>query len=86
VAAAAARLGITEGAYLPTLSAIGVASYGYLPGYDKNGPFVVRTGVLSPLLRLDWLLLDFGRRSADVDSAPRPSLRPICSSTASNRT
>jgi len=74
VAAAAARLGITEGAYLPTLSAIGVASYGYLPGYDKNGPFVVRTGVLSPLLRLDWLLLDFGRRSADVDSAAQTLL------------
>src|ERR1700751_2416818 len=28
--AAAARLGIGEGAYLPTLAAIGTASYGYL--------------------------------------------------------
>jgi outer membrane protein len=72
--AAAARLGIAEGAYLPTLSAIGVANNGYLPGYDKNGPFVVRTGVLSPLLRLDWLLLDFGRRTADVDSAAQTLL------------
>jgi outer membrane protein TolC len=67
--AAAARLGISEGAYLPTLGAIGMASYAHLPDYDKMGPFVVRTGVLEPLLRLDWLLLDFGRRTADLDSA-----------------
>jgi outer membrane protein TolC len=53
--AAAARLGVTEGAYLPTLSAIGMASYGYLPSYDRNGPFVARTGVFSSLLQLDWL-------------------------------
>jgi len=67
--AAAARLGIAEGAYLPTLGAIGMASYAHLPEYDKMGPFLVRTGVLEPLLRLDWLLLDFGRRTADLDSA-----------------
>jgi outer membrane protein len=72
--AAAARLGIAEGAYLPTLAAIGTASYGYLPGYDRNGPFVVRTGVLEPLLRLDWLLLDFGRRTADLDNAAQTLL------------
>src|SRR5262249_29923778 len=66
---AAARLGIAEGAYLPTLAAIGIASYGHLPDYDKEGPFVVNTGVVEPLLRLDWLLLDFGRRRADVESA-----------------
>src|SRR5271163_1845345 len=66
---AAARLGIAEGAYLPTLSAIGMASYAHLPDYDKMGPFLVRTGVLEPLLRLDWLLLDFGRRTADLDNA-----------------
>lgn len=72
--AAAARLGIAEGAYLPTLSAIGMASYGYLPGYDRGGPFVARTGLLEPLVRLDWLLLDFGRRAADVDSAAQTLL------------
>jgi outer membrane protein TolC len=72
--AAAARLGIAEGAYLPTLAAVGMANYGYLPGYDRNGPFVVRTGVLEPLLRLDWLLLDFGRRTADLDSAAQTLL------------
>jgi outer membrane protein TolC len=37
--AAAARLGIAEGAYLPTLGAIGLASYAHLPDYDKMGPF-----------------------------------------------
>jgi hypothetical protein len=68
--ATAARLGIAESAYLPTLGAIAMASYGYLADYDKMGPFVVRTGVLEPLLRLDWLLLDFGRRTADVDPTP----------------
>jgi outer membrane protein len=72
--AAAARLGIAEGAYLPTLSAIGMASYAHLPDYDKTGPFVVRTGVLEPLLQLDWLLLDFGRRAADLDSAAQTLL------------
>jgi outer membrane protein len=72
--AAAARLGITEGAYLPTLSAIGMANYGYLPGYDRNGPFVARTGVLESLMQLDWVLLDFGRRSADVNSAAQSLL------------
>jgi Outer membrane efflux protein len=72
--AAAARLGIAEGAYLPTLSAIGMASYAHLPDYDKMGPFLVRTGVLEPLLRLDWLLLDFGRRTADLDSAAQTLL------------
>ncbi len=72
--ASAARLGIAEGAYLPTLAAIGMASYAFLPGYDRAGPFVVRTGVLEPLLRLDWLLLDFGRRTADLDSAAQTLL------------
>jgi outer membrane protein len=72
--AAAARLGIAEGAYLPTIGAIGMASYAHLPDYDKMGPFLVRTGVLEPLLRLDWLLLDFGRRTADLDSAAQTLL------------
>jgi outer membrane protein len=72
--AAAARLGIAEGAYLPTLGAIGMASYAHLPDYDKMGPFLVRAGVLEPLLRLDWLLLDFGRRSADLDNAAQTLL------------
>jgi outer membrane protein TolC len=72
--AAAARLGIAEGAYLPTLGAIGMASYAHLPDYDKMGPFLVRTGVLEPLLRLDWLLLDFGRRTADLDNAAQTLL------------
>ena len=71
---AAARLGIAEGAYLPTLGAIGMASYAHLPDYDKTGPFLVRTGVLEPLLRLDWLLLDFGRRAADLDNAAQTLL------------
>ncbi len=72
--AAAARLGIAEGTYLPTLGAIGMASYAHLPDYDKMGPFLVRTGVLEPLLRLDWLLLDFGRRTADLDNAAQTLL------------
>jgi outer membrane protein len=72
--AAAAALGIAEGAYLPTLSAIGMASYAHLPDYDEMGPFQVRTGVLEPLLRLDWLVLDFGRRRADLDNAAQTLL------------
>jgi outer membrane protein len=72
--ASAARLGIAEGAYLPILSAIGMASDAHLPVYDKMGPFVVDTGVLEPLLQLDWLLLDFGRRTAEVDTAAQTLL------------
>ncbi len=59
---------------MPTLGAIGMASYADLPDYDKMGPFLVRTGVLEPLVRLDWLLLDFGRRTADLDSASQTLL------------
>ena len=86
---AAARLGIAEGAYLPTLAAIGLASYGHLPDYDEQGPFVVNTGVLEPSLRLDWLLLvrstrrrcqrrvpDFACRQSAVQSTT--AKRDIC--------
>jgi outer membrane protein len=72
--AAASRLGISEGQYLPALTAIAMANDGYLPSYDRNGPFATRTGAIEPLLRLDWLLVDFGRRSADVDSAAQTLL------------
>jgi outer membrane protein len=72
--AAAARLGIAEGAYLPTLSAIGIASNARLPDYDRMGPFVVQTRLLEPLVQLEWLLLDFGRRAAEVDSAAQTLL------------
>jgi outer membrane protein len=72
--AAAARVAIAEGAYLPMLSAIGMASYAHLPDYNKMGPFLVRTGVLEPLLCLDWLLLDFGRRTADLGGSAQSLL------------
>src|SRR6202045_3236837 len=65
--AAAARLGIAEGAYLPTIGAIGMASYAHLPDYDKMGPFLVRTGVLEPLGRLGWVFVGFGWAPAGVD-------------------
>src|ERR1700720_4148224 len=65
--AAAARLGIAEGAYLPTLGAIGMANYAHLPDYDKMGPFLVRTGVLEPLLRLGLLFLGFCWGPPDLD-------------------
>ena len=72
--AAAASLGIAEGAYLPTLGAIAMASDAHLPDYDKTGPFQVQTSALEPLLQLDWLLLDFGRRRADLDNAAQTLL------------
>src|SRR6202022_2775572 len=56
------------------LTAIGMSSYAHLPDYDKMGPFLVRTGVLEPLLRLDWLFLDFRRRTADLDNAAQTLL------------
>jgi outer membrane protein len=72
--AAAAKIGIAEGAYLPTMSAVATASNAMLPDYDRMGPFVARTGVVTPLLRLDWLLIDFGRREAEVNSAAQALL------------
>ena len=72
--AAAASLGIAEGAYLPTLGAIAMASDAHLPDYDKTGPFQVQTIAPEPLLRLDWLLLDFGRRKADLENAAQTLL------------
>jgi outer membrane protein len=72
--AAAAKLGISEGAYLPTMSAVVTASNAQLPDYDRMGPFVVRTAVLTPLLRLDYVLIDFGRREAEVNSAAQALL------------
>jgi outer membrane protein TolC len=83
--AAAARLGIAEGAYLPTLGAIGMASYSHLPDYDKMGPFLVGTGVLEHCcgwIGCWWTSVD----AAPISRArPRPCLPPISSSTASSK-
>jgi outer membrane protein len=72
--AAAAKVGIAEGAYWPKINAVGSASFAKLPDYDSTGPFLVRTGVASPLMRLDWLLVDFGRRDADANVAAQAVL------------
>jgi outer membrane protein len=56
------------------MSAVVTASNAQLPGYDRMGPFVVRTAVLTPLLRLDYVLIDFGRREAEVNSAAQALL------------
>ena len=82
---AAAAGSARRGTYLPTLGAIGMASYAHLPDHDKMGPFLVRTGVLEPLLRLAWLLLDFGRATLISTTRPRPCSPPICSSIVSSK-
>jgi outer membrane protein TolC len=69
--AAAARLGQRESAWFPTLAA--AAAAGTSRVVEKAGAGVgavpVTGPTLSPELRLSWLLLDFGRRSAAVEEA-----------------
>ena len=72
--AAAARLGIAEGAYLPTLGAFTTVDYAKIAACDKVQAFPIRERVVLPGVELKWLLLDFGRRSAEVDAAAQTLL------------
>jgi outer membrane protein len=67
--AAAAGLGLAEGAYYPVL--VLLASGGYSRSEDRtpDGPLYTRGWAVTPQLNLQWTLLDFGRRSATSDAA-----------------
>jgi outer membrane protein len=69
--AQAARLGQTEGGWLPTLAALaaaGTSSVVEKAGVGTGGVAVTGPSV-TPRLELSWLLLDFGRRRAAVEEA-----------------
>jgi outer membrane protein TolC len=67
--ARAAELGIAESAYFP--SAVIAAQTGYSQSVRATlgGTEIVRGVAFDPGVKLAWLLLDFGRRDAERDSA-----------------
>ncbi len=67
--AAAARLGLAEGAYLPTLALVAFAGDSRVTFPDPIGEFTITGLSATPQLTLEWTLLDFGRRQAAFDSA-----------------
>jgi outer membrane protein TolC len=73
--AAAARLGLADSAYAPVLALL--ASGGYsLSDFPAPGGLLVSSGPSSsPVLSLEWTLLDFGRRRADFDAAAQQLLQ-----------
>ncbi|HEV7733427.1 MAG TPA: TolC family protein [Candidatus Binatia bacterium] len=68
--AAAASLGITESAYLPTLALLVEGSSSRTVFPTPTGEEIVRSRwEVEPGATLEWMLLDFGRRGADRDRA-----------------
>ena len=67
--AAAARLGLAEGAYYPALVVLAAGGYTRTEARSPEGPVYTRGWAVTPQLFLTWTLLDFGRRSADSDAA-----------------
>jgi len=67
--AAAAQVGRAEAAYYPTLffMAAGGTSRRADQAPPPTGTFTVEGPGVNPRLQLNWILLDFGRRSADVE-------------------
>jgi outer membrane protein TolC len=67
--AAAARLGVTDSAFAPTLVLLATAGYTH-DNFPAPGGLLVASGPgFNPGLSLEWTLLDFGRRRADFDVA-----------------
>ncbi len=64
---AAASLGAERGSYYP--SAAGQVSATRQKGSAVGGQFTFLTTTFNPYVQLSWILLDFGRRSATVESA-----------------
>ena len=74
---AAIAVGLAEGTYYPLLavSATGAAARlalpfpaNLIPGGLPNGYLTANTQLVLPIASLEWWLLDFGRRSATVDT------------------
>lgn len=68
--AAAAQLGIAESKYLPSLIVLIQPSSSRVVFQTPTGPEIIRTRAqVQPFVRLDWILLDFGRRDAEREKA-----------------
>jgi len=71
---AAIAIGLAEGSYYPALAAVATGAVAHVPipiptTVIPGGVFTADTQFVIPVLSLEWLLLDFGRRSALVDAA-----------------
>jgi outer membrane protein len=67
--AAAARLGLAEGAYYPVLAVLASGGYSRSEARSPDGPLYTRGWAITPQVTLTWTLLDFGRRSSASDAA-----------------
>lgn len=67
--AAAARLGRSEHAYLPTLALAASGGWSQQVNATPTGTEIIRGTSLLPAATLAWLLVDFGRRAADRERA-----------------
>jgi len=67
--AAAARAGIADGAYWPVVQFVAQGGYARNQVLVPGGAIFTDGPYLTPTATLDWTLLDFGRREADLDRA-----------------
>lgn len=67
--AAAARVGLADSSYFPVLAVAAEGGYARIEDRSSSGPVFSVGPALTPVLRLQWVLFDFGRRDADFDSA-----------------
>jgi len=67
----AASFGRSMGAYLPDLSAGVQGTYSKYLFEARDAPAVIKQYSVTPLIRLEWILFDFGRRSEASESARR---------------
>jgi outer membrane protein len=65
--AAAAQVARAEAAYYPTLFFMAVGGTSRVADRTPLGTFTVEGPGVNPQLQLNWILLDFGRRSSSVD-------------------
>lgn len=72
--AAAARLGRSESPYYPKLAFVGEAAAEKTYAPSPQGTETFHQRAAGPGLTLTWILLDFGRRSADVERATQQLL------------
>jgi outer membrane protein TolC len=68
---AAIGMGLAEGTYYPALAVVARAAVAHVPIQPRSFPAVFQadTHFVIPVLQLEWLVLDFGRRQALVDAA-----------------
>jgi outer membrane protein len=79
---AAIATGLAEGTYYPTLVAAATGAVAHVPTpipttVVPGGVFKADTQFVIPVLSLEWVLLDFGRRRALVDASQAQAIEAI---------